>query len=420
MLILVFLKMAADLGFYSTFAGLLGAIPAIEIQPSVIVLSVPAFSLVFTLSYLLRNLKALRFLPFLTVPLAAFLPGFNLPAAVFLLPLLIYMVILAAKKLYEPDHESTRSLFSLYWKLAIAALIASALIELLGGQKILTMETVPLILITLTSSVLLMRTLRHEAAAYRRPALVILNLGIMILVMAAAVVLSSEAFRNGAVWFLRTISAPAVYLLSALVVGLTRLFMWLISLLPYNGPQDEIPPSVTEETRPYETPETPDTEIVIPPNIERVIMAVGVLITILLVILLIRWLITHRKRFFARKWEAYEERSTASGKPRKRGFFDRSSDLAVRREYQKYLKQSVKEGVSIPLSSTSEDVARKTRGYYTEELVEELRDIYVAARYDGEGGPEEARRAKELVRAMKRYRLAQEDRTQPEEADEED
>ena len=113
MLILVFLKMLADLGFYSTFAGLLGAIPTIEIQPFVIVVSVPAMALVFTLSYLLRNRKMLRFLPFLLVPLAAFLPGFNLPAAVFLLPMVVYMVILAAKKLYEPDYPNARDLFSL-------------------------------------------------------------------------------------------------------------------------------------------------------------------------------------------------------------------------------------------------------------------------------------------------------------------
>ncbi len=420
MLILVFLKMLADLGFYSTFAGLLGAIPTIEIQPFVIVASVPAMALVFTLSYLLRNRKMLRFLPFLLVPLAAFLPGFNLPAAVFLLPMVVYMVILAAKKLYEPDYPNARDLFSLYWKLAVVALIIATLSELLGGQKTLSRETIPLILLTLTASVLLMRTLRHESSAYRRPSVVLLNVGILLFVLAGAFVLSNEHFQNGVVWFLRIISAPVVYLLSALVIGVTRLFMWLMSLLPYNGPQDEITPSATEETAPYETSETPETDVVIPPGIERVLTVVAILITILVIVLLIRWLLRHRNRFFARKESAAEERSTVSGKPRKRGFFDRSSDLSIRRSYQKYLKQCVKEGVSIPIHNTSEDVARKTRGYYTKEAVDELRDIYVAARYDGEGGPGEARRAKELVQTMKRYRDIQENRTQPEEADEED
>ena len=420
MLILVFLKMMADLGFYSTFAGLLGAISAIEIQPFVIVVSVPAMALVFTLSYLLRNRKRLRFLPFLLVPLAAFLPGFNLPAAVFLLPMVVYMVILAAKKLYEPDYPNARDLFSLYWKLAIVALIIAAITELLGGQKTLSRGTIPLILLTLTASVLLMRTLRHEPSAYRRPSVVLLNVGILLLVLAGAFVLSNEHFQNGVVWFLRIISAPVVYLLSAFVIGVTRLFMWLMSLLPYNGPQDEITPSATEETAPYETSETPETDVVIPPGIERVLTVVAILITILVIVLLIRWLLRHRNRFSARKGSAAEERSTVSGKPRKRGFFDRSSDLLVRRQYQKYLKHSVHEGVSLPISSTSLDVAKKTRGYFSQEYVEELRDIYVAARYDGVASGEAAARAKELVREMKKYRADQENRTVPEEADEEE
>ena len=400
MLILVFLKMAADLGFYSTFAGLLGAIPAIEIQPSVIVISVPALALVFTLSYLLRKPKVLRFLPFLLVPLLAFLPGFSLSSAVFLLPPVVYMIILAAKRLYEPDYGSEASFFSLYWKLAIPALIIAAVVELAGGQKILTMETVPLVLITLTSSVLLTRTLRHEPSAYSRPPVVLLNVGVAVLVMAGAFVLSSQTFRDGVIWFVKTISMPVVYLLSAIVVGLTRLFMWLMSLLPYNTPEEELPPTVTEETLEPEPYETPETDIVIPPGIERVITAVAIVIVILLIVLLFRWLIKHRKRFFGQRRNMAEERSNTSVKPRKKPLFDRSPDMAVRRQYRKYLKQCVKEGMSLPIWYTSEDVARKSNGYFTRDSIEELREIYLDARYDGNAGPEEVKRAKELVRGI--------------------
>ena len=413
MLILVFLKMMAETAFYCTFAGLLGQI--FDVDRGTVVLAVPVFALSFMLSYLLRNRKALRFLPLLLIGVIGFLPGRSIPLGILLLPPAIYMIVLAAKKRYEPDHGSAVSILSLYWKLAIVAIIIAALIEYgktgvdpwgeilweSGENRMLSEETLPLVLMTLISLVLLTRTLRHDPAVQNSPKLVFVNLLTIILVSGFAFLLSSEWFRNGAVWVLRILATPIVYLLSFLVVGVTRLFMWLMSLLPYNPNTDHQVTSATEEDMTRMPVEKEDIDVQIPPGVERVIVAVAMLLVVLIIILLFWFFMKRRKAAQTAGRGGSEERSRVDINRREKGFSDVSGVSAVRRQYQKYLKLCEKEGMEREIDDTSADVERESRKYFPGENVTELREIYMAARYDGLGGKEEARRARSLVRHLK-------------------
>ena len=223
MLILVFLRMAAESAFYLTFAGLLA--PVFRIEPAPLLLAIPILALAFMLSYLLRNRKALRFLPFLLSGGIAFLPGISAAAGVMLLPPFIYMIVLAAKKRYEPEHAAAVSILKLYWKLAIAAVIIAAVVEFSrthaddwgqfiiesGEIKLLSRQTLPLVLITLTSLVLLTRTLRHDPSVYDSKRLVLVNLLTVVLVAGSAFVASSAWFRDGLLFVLRILGKETFF-----------------------------------------------------------------------------------------------------------------------------------------------------------------------------------------------------------------
>ena len=430
MLILVFLRMAAETAFYFTFAGLLG--PVFKIEPQPLLLSIPVMALAFMLSYLLRNRKALRFLPLLLCGGITFLPGISIPAGIMLLPPFIYMIILVAKKRYEPEYGTMVSILKLYWKLAIPAVIIAALVEygrtgaddwgqivwVSGEFKLLSRQTLPLILITLTALVVLTRTLRHDPSVYNETRLVFINLLAVILVAGIALLTSSQWLWDGVIWVLRILATPIIYLMSAIVVGFTRLFMWLISLLPYN-PYEEIqptdPPDESSATMPDGTPV--DIDVTIPASIERIITVVSMLIVAALIVLLFWYFMRRRKAALAAKEGGSEERSLVDLGGPKRAFSARTAVSAVRREYQKYLRMCQKEGMERKIDDTSSDVALRSTAYYPRENVEELREIYVAARYDEAGGKEEAKRAKALVRNLKRPQKSEPDPLEEEEED---
>ena len=412
MLILVFLRMAAESAFYLTFAGLLA--PVFRIEPAPLLLAIPILALAFMLSYLLRNRKALRFLPFLLSGGIAFLPGISAAAGIMLLPPFIYMIVLAAKKRYEPEHAAAVSILKLYWKLAIAAVIIAAVVEFSrthaddwgqfiiesGEIKLLSRQTLPLVLITLTSLVLLTRTLRHDPSVYDSKRLVLVNLLTVVLVAGIAFVASSAWFRDGILFVLRILATPFIYLISGIVIGFTRLFMWLISLLPYNPNTDFEPVSESEEAVTLVPWEKEEIDVQIPQSVERIITVVAILLVILIIVLLFRFFLKRRKAALAAGTGGSEERSRVDGNAPGRTFSDRTAVSQVRRAYQKYLRMCRKEGMERGSGDTSSDVALRSTRYYPRENVEELREIYVAARYDGVIGREEARRARALVRHL--------------------
>ena len=177
--------------------------------------------------------------------------------------------------------------------------------------------------------------------------------------------------------------------------------MWLISLLPYN-PYPEMPPENPEETEPTLPDGQPvDINPQLSPNVERIITVVAMLLVVALIVLLFRFFMKRRKAALAAREGGSEERSRVDANAPKRAFSDRTALSAVRRAYQKYLKLCEKEGMDRAYGDTSADVARRSTRYYLRENVDELREIYVAARYDGAGGRLEARRAKQLVRHLK-------------------
>ena len=433
MLILVFLRMAAETAFYSTFAGLLG--PVFQIDRGVVLLSVPILALSFFLSYLLRNKKALRFLPLLLCGGIGFLPGASIAAGVFLLPPFVYMIVLIAKKRYEPDYSSMVAILRLYWKLAIPALIIATVVEygrmgandwgqivwISGEIKLLSEQTLPLILITLTALVLLTRTLRHDPSVYNETRLVFVNLIAIVLVAGLALLTSSKWLWDGVLWVLRILAMPIVYLMSWIAVGFTRLFMWLMSLLPDN-PNQELPPTEfpeeTDPTLPDGLPVNGDVQL--PAVVERIITVVAMLIVVALIVLLFWFFLKRRRASRYSKAGGSEERSRVDGNGPGRALSDPSAVSAVRKAYQKYLKMCRKEGLERGAGDTSYDVALESTKYYPRENVEDLRELYVAARYDGAGGREEARRAKALVRHLREPAAGWNERNDGIEADEEE
>ena len=396
MLTMVGLKIAADLAFYYTLVGP----PSLHFGGSsgALLGCLLLVTLCFVLSYCLRNRGALRFLPLALVAGCFFLPGAETATGVVLLPAWAYAVYLAARRVYEPEWSHQVDIFSLFWKLFLVYFAFELLLRV--SDEAVTLS-VMMGTVMLLCSVLLMRSLRHDPQVYCQAKYQLLNLALVAAALAAAGLLSSRTFLNGCFAVLKTVylavAKVLVQLLFWVIEGIAKLFSWLKITKPEGKESIQLDLSSAKDILQLEDSGGGEGSRIL----SYILIALGALAAIACLVLVFRYLSRREgerrpgggpadSRYAVESRENQEGRA-APGSPVQR----------VRQQYRRFLRLCGRHGRVIQRSYTSREVNDNCADLFAPQA-EELRDIYLEARYNDSATKEDAARAKALYAEMKR------------------
>ncbi len=412
MTILVFLKAAADLAFYYTFAGtaavLLGGSPAILLA------SLGIQSLCVSASYAadrkacgIREKKGAaggfpRFLPLALLILCFLLPGAGLAERVAAVPPAAYVLWLSARRLYQPDWSRQVDIFSLFWKLFLAFFAA---VSFCGGFSAASAIAPPCALILLTASVLLMRSLRHQPSVYCQKRYQAMELTAVLLMSLCAWFLSTRWFRDACLGLLSAVYQRLVIpvlLVFAYGAGLLlQALVWLFSFirLGFRAPEETVELDLTSAAELLQLEEEWTGGS---PWLTRILTALGILAVLLLIFLLFRYLSQRQRPTFHPAAEGELRYSLDSPPAEKASPGESSAVQKVRSQYRKFLRLCRNRGASWKKSDTSQDVERLCRDLVDIDAEKQLRSLYLQARYHGQARKEDAEQARRLLASLKK------------------
>jgi hypothetical protein len=393
----VLLKALCDLGFYLTFAGFFAALWGAD--PSFLLAAALVQALSFAASFLLRRGKA-RFLPLAGLILWAVFPGAGLPEAAVLLPSAAYLARLAAKGLYFPDWSRQTEIFSLFCKIFFPFVLAALAC---GASETVTAAAIPAGSLTLVTSVLLTRSLRHDPEVCCQPRYQLLNLAAVAGTALAAFLLSTPIFLRACREVLQALYqlllVPILSLLGYGMIWLMAAVLWLLSRISIGSPPEEdLFAGLQEAAEPLVQQGSAD-----PPEYFRAILLLGIAAAFFLLRAVFRYLSRWNTSVLASQGEGESRRGLP---PSQGGAEDREPDPSVRRvraQYRRFLRLCRKEGISLAPGNTSLDLARNSREALGEEVFP-LREIYIGARYGGKASPGDVARARRLCSRLRRDR----------------
>ena len=402
MVIMHGLRSLTELSFYYAFASFLAvcygsryALPGLMLQAAC-----------FTLSAMLEKRKLLRIAALLPVLLFWLLPDVPLADTLLYLPSAAYVVWQAYHGSYPLEWGRHVELFSVFWK---AYALFAVFLLLIGMLPELSQASMPIALIMLVSSVLLMRSLRHEPETYCQKWYQLFNAATVAVVIAAAAFMSTRAFLEACAAALT--GAYNTFVLPVLMVALVgftyvlKAVAWLISLLNIRLPENpEEPPKIQPPGSGLE--ELGLGDLADEPVGEEFLILLCALAAAVLLYLFFRWMMRldwGEKRPPETREERIETDENAGKKDRK--VRPGSAVQRVRAQYRKFLKLYVSTGGELDDTHTSLDVEQGAeRLRFAPEMVEEMRTIYIRARYGGRAEAQDVSRTKELYAAMKKER----------------
>ena len=403
MIPVVLLKILGDLGFYYSFAGFFAVVFGAKADMLLTAAAIQAAA--FTLSFVLSSKEKLRFVP-IAATLGIFaLPGLCIAFALAVIPTEVYIFTSAKDKTYCPVWSASADLISLYSKVAILFSIISLV---LGGQEHLFAVTVPFAIVTLFSTIMLTRSLRHDIDVYTSPLYQAMNAGTAVMLAAATLAVSSEAFRRTAGSVFRAVYLKAIMpvlllftqVMVYIFVGAVKAIKWLLNLLRIQG--DE--PILDEGDGAAGDIDLIQTEF--DPNGHPLAKLVATVLIIAaacyVAYLLFKKLSGSRAREVTESTGETETRSF--GLSRK----DKSSDAAgsaaekVRAQYRHYLKIYRKRNLPFDKSFTSMDILNASEKSFDKEASSGIRELYIKARYAERASKEDVEAAKEFVKIIKK------------------
>ena len=399
MTILYFLRALAELGVYYTIAGTAAAIFGGQLALELFLLQ----SACFALSGVLRDRRGARLAALLPCLLPFLMPG-SLADRLLALPPLLYLAYLAKTDSYQLSWERHRDLFERFCRLVLPA---AALMALLRMNYLLTTGAT-IALLTAAASVLLMRSLRHEAEVYLQPRYQLMNAGGVALLSLGALVLGSKwtlmAAKFLAVNFYEYVVVPSLTAIGMLV-GV--FFLWIPKILRF---QDAEEGGALQEGG-WGGGEEEEFLTSAPPNsILQAIAAVAILAALAAVFyLLYRW---YRNR--AEEGDApavgLERRDLPEmlrGRRGQHSLLGNSAVHRIRRQYREFLRLCRKRGVQFGPSSTSGEIGEQAGRLLGEDLpLTDIQDIYRRARYQGLASRADAARLKKFCDQVRKRRTA--------------
>ena len=401
MIVMVFLKIVADAAMMFIFGGPIAFHFGASVLKCIVTMLLIASA--SCLSFVLRDKKAIRFVPFVLPFAGLLIPGQVVSWAIICGIVLAYAIFLAATGRYLVDPEHQKVLFEVTIVLEIIMIIAVALakgtetsfsIVIFGG------------IISMASSIMLMRSLRHEPEVYNSLQFQAVNIGIMAGVAAVTAIVSSETvigtILKGFVYAYKGVAYVIVWLFTQLLKGLNLLVEWLKSIFGTIQIDNEQEP-VTLDTRSAEDlfDDITNDAAGFPQALKIILIVLAVLAAIGIIILIFRALAGKKFTAEVPSGDGRIEREQNREAARRKENLN-AQVQGVRKQYRKYLALLKDKGQDIDESETSGDIVQMSQPEYRSGEARELRELYIKARYNGVADRQDAERAKELVKAIKK------------------
>lgn len=394
MILIHTLRMIVDLSIYFLFAEVI----AVSFGGKSILLEMLLLSLCYGILIYIRKFSQSRI--FLLIPvLFLFLPktlGLSLVNRVILAASIFYIIYLIAQEKYGLSWDRQAELFSMSWKIFIGA---GLLICLSGNYGLFLSYSVPMIFISLSASILLLRMLRHEPAVYLSRQYQTKNFLLLGFLLMLAW-LSSRKFVLDTVLqtcnFIYTYCIlPILMLVLNCVVFLIELCMKLFSWLKFGEvvfTENHLTPS--ESVNPFSEAGHVMQE---QNDVFRIVLYVILFLLLIIgAILFFRWLISTHEKTDVISPEIDISRTKGSNLKQKQEYHV-GSIQQVRKQYRKFLKLYKSHGNMIHLSDTSTDIAQKSSELLgTSEDLKEMREIYIKARYGNQATKADLKRIKQI------------------------
>ena len=400
MLTLTLLKIASDLAFYYTFAGAVAAV--LGGRPAFLLACLAIQCLSLTLSFAASSRGKLRYLPLVLLVLCFLPPGTSPAEALAAFPPSVYVVWLAAKQLYLPQWSRQVDIFSLYWKLLLGFLAAAALF---GVFPTAASMAIPSAAVTLICSVLLMRSLRHDPEVYCQKSYQATELALVLLTALCAWFLSTPAFLHacGALIaaFYSRVLVPLLMACAYLAAGIVQVIWWVFSFirLGFQAPEESAAPDLSSAAEILQLEGAAGSGS---PLLGQILTALGIVAALTAVVLVFRYL-SRRERSSAPEPRQGERRYTVEARPAEASTgASRSAVQRVRAQYRKFLRLCRDRGISWEKSATSQEVAELSKNAVAPKAGEELRQLYLEARYHGQATREDAEKARQLAAGLKK------------------
>ena len=378
-----------------------------------------AFVVIGYMCYKLRQLAKKRWVSF--VPMALIVPCVLLPVLdnpyasliisklICLLPPAAYIVIIGVKDDYTPNYYAYYEFLKKSVIIALTMCVVSALLPALQHPKATTYS---MTVIHIVTGVVMLRTLRQDRSIYSTPRYQITNLAVIIAVAVVCLALSSDFVVHtviiGSIKFVLTSIAKLYNSVMKALEGA------LVPVTPTPEPHITPTPDMTwsgELVTPSPTPSpTIAPELVITPGNaqsvpEWVIFLILFAVMAAVFIMIMRAVGISKKR--KSDWQEVEDDDKITERHEKRrSLFARlSAAEKVREIFKGFIRRMRRSGMNDTASTTSEDVCvfGIAAHEYDPKLVEQLREIYIRARYSSEDiTNDDVKRARKIASQLKK------------------
>ena len=395
MIIMHTLRMLADVSFYYAFAGFFCAKYG---GGGAVFLAAAVQCLCYGLSSQGGSSRGKRLVWFLPVILSWLFVTGSAADCLLLVPAAVYMGWLVWKGDYTLSQNRQQRIFAAAWKVLPAA---ACLFAIFGGYEPVAGVTIPFSVMMLASSILLMRSLRHDKGVYCQKKYQAVNVAVVAAVLAVSRLMSSsmamELYRSALQGLYYIIITPFSWLLMLLMNGLSE----VIHIAKGEGGRSSGEEVVVhlKELAPLDTSQA---ESILPGSAKWFFAAAGIAAVILLVFFFFRWL-QKKGPVDETAGAGLEIRQVLERKAAPQN--ENSSPVRkVRNLYRKYLRQCVSRGVTVKKSTTSMEVHHQVRNLtdVDEKTAEEIRQLYISARYAGQADRESVRNMKALCSQVKK------------------
>lgn len=400
MILIHTLRMIVDLSIYFYFAELAAALTGGKSMLFEMLLLCIYFGVLVWVQKFSQN----RF--FLLLPVCIlFLPktlGITIANRVLLAPPIIYMIYLFLKEEYGLSWDRQYDLFSASWKIFLAA---GTCICLSGNYTLCFTYSIPVAFISLFSSILLLRMLRHESEVYLSRQYQFRNILLLGFILLLSWLSSRKAVLDTALEFFRFMYKICVLpILTIFITGIVavteffiNIFSW-IKLGEITFSDNQMSPS--EGMNVFS-----DLDQTAAANGNMFKIVLGIIIVLLLAVaafFFFHWLSSNREKERTNLQSATIIRSSEPDLPKDKRESTAATNLQVRRQYRKFLKLYKLRGEQISLSDTSQDVAKKSRDIFgAPDEINEIREIYIRARYGNQATRSDLKRIKQINQMLK-------------------
>lgn len=353
---------------------------------------------------------------------AAYFIGEHTVTGVLLLPLILYLIWHIWKKAFVLDYYRQYKLFSAFWK---AMLVFIPVAMLFGGTVYITTITLPFALITLASSILLLRSLRHDPKIYCQRNFQIVNVIGIVGMLVLAYLLSSDLFLRSCMAVLNFINQRLLQPTLELFLYAWTLLIWLVyklySMLPISRNS-----SISGESMELTVESANDIfgndiqNARVHPAVNTIAWIIFTVVIIVLAIMFVRWL-NRREGYEIKHISGTRTREKAITSPSKRRERDTSSVRKIRSLYKDFLKWGISKGMPFEPDFTSLDVQKRMEHTVDSgnlahpsdsddskissnsfSILGQIREVYIKARYAGQADANSVKKMKELCKDVKR------------------